>query len=85
VEGSCPRMPAAISVGDNPQYAGTQRRIEAHVIDRDDLDLYDAVIEVGFVRRLRGQEVFDSEAAFITQMQADIAAARALGRPDPAP
>jgi riboflavin kinase/FMN adenylyltransferase len=85
VEGSCPRMPAAISVGDNPQYAGTQRRIEAHVIDRDDLDLYDAVIEVGFVRRLRGQEVFDSEAAFITQMQADIAAARALGRQDPAP
>jgi riboflavin kinase/FMN adenylyltransferase len=85
VEGSGPRMPAAISVGDNPQYAGTQRRIEAHVIDRDDLDLYDAVIEVGFVRRLRGQEVFDSEAAFITQMQADIAAARALGRQDPAP
>lgn len=78
VEGSCPRMPAAISVGDNPQYAGTQRRIEAHVIDRDDLDLYDAVIEVGFTHRLRGQEVFESEEAFIAQMQADVASARAL-------
>ena len=72
------RMPAAISVGDNPQYAGTQRRIEAHVVDRDDLDLYDQTIEVGFTHRLRGQQVFASEAEFIDQMRADVAAARSL-------
>jgi len=72
------RLPAAISVGDNPQYAGTERRIEAHVIDRDDLDLYGEVIEVGFVQRLRGQEVFYSEEAFIAQMQRDIGQARTL-------
>ena len=76
LEGSCPRMPAAISVGQNPQYGGVERRIEAHVIDRDDLDLYGQEIEVGFTHRLRGQEVFDSEAAFIEQMQADIGASR---------
>lgn len=70
------RMPAAISVGDNPQYGGAERRIEAHVIDRDDLDLYERSIEVGFTHRLRGQEVFASEAAFIDQMRSDIAAAR---------
>ena len=80
LEGSCPRMPAAISVGQNPQYGGVERRIEAHVIDRDDLDLYDQGIEVGFTHRLRGQEVFDSEAAFIEQMQADIAASRSAAR-----
>jgi len=40
---------------------------------------------VGFTRRLRGQEVFASEEAFITQMQADIAAARALGEQEPTP
>lgn len=80
LEGSCPRMPAAISVGTNPQYAGEDRRIEAHVIDRDDVDLYDHMIEVGFTHRLRGQEVFDSEAAFIVQMQADIAAARSAAQ-----
>ncbi len=85
LQGACPRMTAAISVGDNPQYAGTQRRIEAHVIDRDDLDLYGAHIEVGFTARLRGQEVFESEQAFIEQMQADIAAARAHGEREPAP
>ena len=71
-------MTAAISVGSNPQYAGTERRIEAHVLD-EDLDLYDAEIEVEFLTRLRGQQVFDSEAAFIEQMQADIRAARAIG------
>lgn len=76
LDGSCPRMPAAISVGHNPQYGGVDRRIEAHVIDRDDLDLYGHGIEVGFTHRLRGQEVFDSEAAFIEQMQADIQASR---------
>jgi len=75
---SAPPMTAAISVGSNPQYAGTERRIEAHVLD-EDLDLYDAEIEVEFLTRLRGQQVFDSEAAFIEQMQADIRAARAIG------
>lgn len=84
LEGSCPRMPAAISVGQNPQYGGLERRIEAHVVDRDDLDLYGQGIEVGFTHRLRAQEVFDTEAAFIEQMQADIAASRSaakVGRP----
>lgn len=70
------RMPSAISVGTNPQYEGTHRRIEAHVIDRDDLDLYGRQIEVGFTGWIRGQEVFESEEAFVAQMQADIQAAR---------
>ncbi len=76
--GSCPRMPAAISVGENPQYGGVQRRIEAHVIDRDDLDLYGEQVEVGFTHRLRGQQVFDSEDAFVAQMRADVDQARTL-------
>lgn len=88
VDGNGPKLPAAISVGSNPQYHGVERRIEAHVIDSDeldlddldldDLDLYGQEIEVGFTHRLRGQEVFDSEAAFIEQMQADIATSRRL-------
>ncbi len=74
-----PSMTAAISVGSNPQYAGTERRIEAHVLDEENLDLYDQEIDVEFLTCLRGQQVFDSEAAFIKQMQADIRAARAIG------
>ncbi len=74
-----PSMTAAISVGSNPQYAGTERRIEAHVLDEENLDLYDQEIGVEFLTCLRRQQVFDSEAAFIKQMQADIRAARAIG------
>lgn len=83
LEGTCPRMPAAISVGENPQYGKVARRIEAHVIDRDDLDLYDQAIEVGFTQRLRGQQVFSSEDAFIDQMHADIDLSRTIASVEP--
>ena len=35
-----PRLPAAVSVGTNPTFDGHQRRVEAYVLDRTDLDLY---------------------------------------------
>ena len=34
------RLPAAVSIGTNPTFDGTQRRVEAYVLDRTDLDLY---------------------------------------------
>src|SRR5699024_3044007 len=34
------RMPAAISIGTNPTFQGQVRQVEAHVLGRDDLDLY---------------------------------------------
>lgn len=53
--------PAAISVGTNPTFAGErERRVEAYVLDRDDLELYDVEVEVVFVERLRGMLRFDS-------------------------
>ena len=33
-------LPAAVSIGTNPTFDGTQRRVEAYVLDRTDLDLY---------------------------------------------
>ena len=33
-------LPAAISIGNNPTFAGTEKRIEGYVLDRTDLDLY---------------------------------------------
>lgn len=72
------RHPAAISVGTNPQFAGTERRVEAYVLDRDDLDLYGKVVAVDFHQRLRGQLVFDSVAALVARMAEDVAACRAI-------
>lgn len=72
------RMPAAISIGDNPTFEGVPaRQVEAYVID-EDLDLYDEVVEVEFVERLRGQLKFDSLEPLIAQMAHDTQRAREL-------
>src|SRR4029077_3726731 len=47
------RWPAAISVGTNPTFEGQDRVVEAHALDRDDLDLYGVHVAVDFVARLR--------------------------------
>ena len=76
--GEAERWPAAISVGTNPTFDGRHRVVEAHALDRDDLDLYGVHVAVDFAARLRGMVRFDSVDALVAQMRADIAAARAL-------
>ena len=71
-------FPAAISVGTNPQFLGTERRVESYVLDRTDLDLYGYPISVRFVERLRGQLTFDGLDGLIEQMNSDVALARTL-------
>jgi riboflavin kinase / FMN adenylyltransferase len=74
-------MPAAISVGTNPTFAGERsRRVEAYVLDRDDLDLYDREVEVVFVSRLRGMLRFDSVEELVAAMDDDVVRARQLLR-----
>jgi riboflavin kinase/FMN adenylyltransferase len=70
------RMPAAVSVGTNPTFDGHQRRVEAYVLDRDDLDLYDLKVAVEFVRLLRPTLRFDSVDALVVQMRDDVEQAR---------
>ena len=72
------RWPAAISVGTNPTFGGTDRSVEAYALDRDDLDLYGTRAAIEFTARLRGNERFDSVEALVTQMHEDVAQARAL-------
>jgi riboflavin kinase/FMN adenylyltransferase len=71
-----PSRPAAVSVGTNPQF-GTERRVEAHVLDFDG-DLYDATVAVDFRHHLRDQAVFAGIDELITQMHTDIDQARQL-------
>jgi riboflavin kinase/FMN adenylyltransferase len=72
-------LPVAISIGTNPTFGGRERRVEAYVPGRVDLDLYGEEVAVEFVGRLRHTLTFSSTAALITQMHDDAQAAlRAL-------
>lgn len=72
------RWPAAVSVGTNPTFDGSERRVEVYVLDRDDLDLYGQRVEVAFVDRIRGQERFGSVDDLIARMAIDVTACRRL-------
>lgn len=72
------RMPAAISVSDNPTFdTADERRVEAFVLDRD-IDLYGQAVTVEFVDRIRGIDAFDSVEALIERMAADVAETRTV-------
>ena len=75
------RLPAAISVGTNPQFDGQETRVEAYVLDRTDLDLYGHAVRVEFVDRLRGQQRFEDVDALVEQMGRDVEAARGVVAP----
>ena len=70
----------AMSIGVNPHYGGTERRIEAHVLDFDD-DLYGRQLRIEVWERLRGEQAFESESALVAQITADVEAARQAKRP----
>jgi riboflavin kinase/FMN adenylyltransferase len=71
---------AAISIGTNPHYGGTERRIEPYLLDFDG-DLYGKRLLVELWERLRDEEVFESEEALIEQIARDVEATRAATRP----
>ncbi|WP_040158630.1 bifunctional riboflavin kinase/FAD synthetase [Mobilicoccus massiliensis] len=71
-------LPAAISVGTNPTFDGVQRTVEAYVLDRDDLDLYDERVVVEFVEHLRPTLRFDSVDELVARMADDVARAREI-------
>ena len=71
---------AAVSIGTNPHYGGTERRIEPFLLDFDG-DLYGKRLVVEVWERLRDEAVFDSEQALIAQIAQDVEATRAAVRP----
>lgn len=71
-------MPAAISVGTNPQFDGTERTVEAYAIDRVGLDLYGLHVAVEFLAYVRGQARFDSLEDLMVQMGADVERCREI-------
>ncbi len=71
------QLPAAISVGTNPTFAGRERRVEAYVLDAEPgLDLYGEHVGVAFAARLRDMQRFDRVEDLVSQMDQDVARAR---------
>jgi riboflavin kinase/FMN adenylyltransferase len=71
---------AAISIGVNPHYGGTERRIEAYLLDWTG-DLYGDRLVVELWQRLREERAFESEAALVDQIARDVEETRAAARP----
>jgi len=71
---------AAVSIGTNPHYGGTERRIEPFLLDFDG-DLYGSRLVVELWERLRDEAVFDSEEGLIAQIAKDVEATGAAVRP----
>jgi riboflavin kinase/FMN adenylyltransferase len=71
---------AAISIGVNPHYGGTERRIEAFLLDFEG-DLYGKELGVELWERLRDERAFGSEEELIRQIALDVEAARSSIRP----
>jgi riboflavin kinase/FMN adenylyltransferase len=72
---------AAISIGTNPHYGGSERRIEPYLLDFDG-DLYGKRLVVELWERLRDEAVFESEAALVAQIAADVEATKLARRPE---
>jgi riboflavin kinase/FMN adenylyltransferase len=71
---------AAVSIGTNPHYSGTERRVEAYVLDYEG-DLYEQRLVVELWERLRDQAAFESEAELVAAIDDDVARTRAAPRP----
>jgi riboflavin kinase / FMN adenylyltransferase len=71
---------AAISIGTNPHYGGTERRVEAFLLDYTG-DLYGRRLVVELWERLRDEAAFDSEAELIEAIETDVARTRAAMPP----
>ena len=71
---------AAISIGVNPHYGGTERRVEAYLLDWTG-DLYGDRLVLELWRHLREERAFASEADLVDQIARDVEETRASVRP----
>ena len=71
---------AAVSIGTNPHYGGTERRIEPYLLDFDG-DLYGKRLVVELWERLRDEAVFASEAELVEQIARDVEATKSARGP----
>ncbi|MGP1586122.1 MAG: riboflavin biosynthesis protein RibF [Schwartzia sp. (in: firmicutes)] len=65
------------NIGHHPTFGGEERRLEIHLLDFAG-DLYDTLLKVEFIARLREEQTFPSAQVLQRQLCADEAAAREI-------
>lgn len=78
--GAVGEVRAAVSIGVNPHFEGSERRVEAFLLDWDG-DLYGQRLVVELWRRLRDERAFGSEEELVAQIGRDVEQTRAAKRP----
>jgi riboflavin kinase / FMN adenylyltransferase len=76
------RYGAVTNIGVRPTFNGTQRKVEAYLLDFVD-DIYGETLRLTLRQRLRGEKKFDGITALVAQITSDVAAARAWLRDQP--
>jgi riboflavin kinase/FMN adenylyltransferase len=71
---------AAVSIGVNPHYGGSERRIEPFLLEFEG-DLYGQRLVVELWERLRDERAFGDEQELVAQIASDVEATRAARRP----
>ncbi|GAB4484817.1 MAG: bifunctional riboflavin kinase/FAD synthetase [Anaerolineales bacterium] len=71
--------PAVVNIGLRPTFSSGDPapRVEAHLLDVS-ADFYGQPMTLEFIQRLRGEQKFDSAAALVAQIHADIERTRAV-------
>ena len=69
---------AVVNIGVNPTFDESELKIEAHLLDTPDVDLYGSELRLGFVERIRGEKRFDGIESLKDQIDKDIKQAREI-------
>jgi riboflavin kinase/FMN adenylyltransferase len=72
------RYPAAHSVGINETFQAVPRLVESHILDRDDVDLYDKVVTLEFVDFIRPAAKFNGVEDLVEEINRDLAKIRVI-------
>lgn len=73
---------SAVNIGVRPTFDGQTRLVEAHLLDVEDIDLYDHCISIHFIARLRSEQKFAGIEALKAQIAEDVQNARLLLQKD---
>lgn len=70
-------VPAVANIGVRPTFAGTQRVVEAHLLDWQG-DLYDQPLRLELLTQLRNERKFNRVDDLMSQITSDVAEARVI-------